>query len=646
MNPETATWEHIFTSSYRPTGTKSFRLASSQWMKPKGSEKGFGSNGQNRSDDERRAFRPPPGYAFIQNDLEGAEAVAVALLCREGPFRDLIRLKIKPHNFMCVQLFPDKFADYLNVDTVQQLTPTTFFALNKYKDIVKRCKSLKKEYDLAKRTVHGCLTGDHEVLTDKGWIPITDWKPGTPIMTYDAARDTAQLEEPQHYTVIPDYAGTLHTITNSTGSVDITITDEHRVLYETNGNLKVCTPGHIPRGAGFPVSASAPKRADTDALLPAVVRLLAAYHSDGHLRDDGYIAFHLQKPRKRFQLQALLSTMDDDYRMCHNTDGTVTYTLSAQLSCLLADQGKPLSWDVLRQWSHEYMRLYIEEYAKWDGHESETAIRLSTTNKQQADLLFTMARLCGLGSTLLTIERDETRQTIYNIGINRRTRASYSSCTHRTQDVENTAVYCFTVSTSYFYVRRRKCIMITGNSNYSMGWKTFRDNVLKETQGRVLLTAAEAKRMLRMYFELFPEVHEYQIMIEEAMRLGLPVRNLFGHQVRLVQRFTTDLVRLAISWGPQSTVGQCTNLASVEILRNIRDHRRKWHLHNVTHDSILLSAPEEEAVEASHELARAMTFEFESPIDGWKATIGVERQIGHNWGKYDEEENPTGLKAQ
>ncbi len=338
MNPETATWPHIFTSSYRPTGTKSFRLASSQWMKPKGSEKGYGSNGQNRSDDERRAFRPPPGYRFIQNDLEGAEAVAVALLCREGPFRDLIRLKIKPHNFMCVQLFPEKFADYIDVPNVQSLTPRSFHALPRYKDIVKICKALKREYDLAKRTVHG--------------------------------------------------------------------------------------------------------------------------------------------------------------------------------------------------------------------------------------------------------------------------------------------------------------------ANYSMGWKTFRDTVLKETQGRVLLTAAEAKRMLAMYFTLFPEVQEYQAVIEESMRLGLPVRNLFGHQVRLVQRFTTDLVRLAISWGPQSTVGQCTNLASVTILRLIRERRLKWHLHNVTHDSILLSAPAAEAVDASHELARAMTFEFESPIDGWKATIGVERQIGDNWGKYEETENPTGLKVQ
>lgn len=339
MTPATQDWRHVFTSSYRPTGTKSYRLASSQWMKPKGAnQKGFGSNGQNRSDEERRNFRPPAGYKFVQNDLEGAEAVAVALLCREGPFRDLIRLKIKPHNFMCVQLFPDKFAELLNVADVPLLTPTTFRALPNYDDIIAICKALKREYDLAKRTVHG--------------------------------------------------------------------------------------------------------------------------------------------------------------------------------------------------------------------------------------------------------------------------------------------------------------------ANYSMGWKTFRDNVLKETQGRVLLTAAEAKRMLAMYFTLFPEVLEYQARTEEAVKIGFPICNLFGHKITFNQRFTTDLVRLAISWGPQSTVGQCTNFASVAFQKYIDEHHLKWHLHNVTHDSVLISAPECDAVAASHELARMMTFEFESPIDGWRAKIGVERQIGYNWGKHDAKKNPDGVKAQ
>lgn len=329
-------WETLFTSSYRPTGTKSFRLASSQFLKPKGDE-GFGNNGQNRSDEERRVFRPPPGYLFCQCDLEGAEAVAVALLCEEGPFRDLIRLKIKPHNFMCVQLFPEKFAEFADLDVIRAFTPKTFHAYHAYKDIVKLCKKLTREYDLAKRTVHG--------------------------------------------------------------------------------------------------------------------------------------------------------------------------------------------------------------------------------------------------------------------------------------------------------------------ANYSMGYKTFIQTVLKATRGRVLLTPAEAKSMLNAYFLLFPEVKRYQARIEEAVKRGLPIQNLFNHVVRLVARFTTDIARLAISWGPQSTVGQCSNIAADRFQQHLYDTGEPWHLHNVTHDSILISFPEKDVDRAPNVLADCLTFRFKSPIDGWETSIGVEKQVGRNWGKYNEKENPNGLRV-
>jgi len=335
--PANYDWPDIFTSSYRVTGTKAYRLASSQFLKPMGRDlPGFGSNGQNRSDEERRLFRPPPGYKFVQCDLEGAEAVALALLCQEGQFRDLVRLKIKPHNFMCVQLFPEKFTEFLDPATVRELTPQKFFALAQYKEIVKLCKQLAREYDLAKRTVHG--------------------------------------------------------------------------------------------------------------------------------------------------------------------------------------------------------------------------------------------------------------------------------------------------------------------ADYSMGWKTFRDTVLKNTRGRVLLTAKEAKAMLALYFALFPEVRLYQAVIEEKVRAGMPICNLFGHHVTLLARFTTELARLAISWGPQSTVGQCSNIAAVKFLRLIYNEHPHWHLHNITHDSILASAPDSEAEFMSRKLADCMSFKFTSPVDGWEAAIGVERQLGSNWGKYSKD-NLDGLKV-
>lgn len=321
----------IFTSSFRPGGTKTGRLASSKLLGL------FGGNGQNVADDVRRLAIPRPGYSFIQNDLEGAEAVAVALLVSEGNFRELVRRKVKIHNFVCVKIFPEKFTNFFTPAEIDTLTPAAFHEHPQYKALVKHCKSLKVEYDLAKRTVHG--------------------------------------------------------------------------------------------------------------------------------------------------------------------------------------------------------------------------------------------------------------------------------------------------------------------SNYSMGWKTFQETVLQGTAGQVVLTAAEAKRLLNAYFTLFPEVKVFQATADKAAQEFTEITNLFGWSFRPVQRYTTAVGRTCISWVPQSTVGVATIIAAVRFQDYIEQHSLAWNLLNCVHDSLLAEAPTGQAELCATILANCMHFEFVSPIDNWRCEIGVEKSIGMNWGKYDEHENPQGMKV-
>jgi hypothetical protein len=181
--------------------------------------------------------------------------------------------------------------------------------------------------------------------------------------------------------------------------------------------------------------------------------------------------------------------------------------------------------------------------------------------------------------------------------------------------------------------------------NYGEGWKTFRDSVLKETQGAVVLTAARAKGLLDLVDRLFPEIKERQRDIEEKVKNHEAISNLFGHRAQFIGRFTGNLARTAISWSPQSTIGQCTNIAACRLQDYIEEHKKKWNILVIVHDSILIECPQEEVSEAATALKQAMTFTFTSPVDGWKATIGVEVQVGLNWGKFDEEDNPKGLKV-
>lgn len=181
--------------------------------------------------------------------------------------------------------------------------------------------------------------------------------------------------------------------------------------------------------------------------------------------------------------------------------------------------------------------------------------------------------------------------------------------------------------------------------NYGEGWKTFRDTVLKDTRGAVVLSAAEAKRLLDTVGKLFPEIKERQRDIEITVRDHQPVHNLFNQRADFIGRFTPALARTVTSWAPQSTIGQCTNIAASKLQDYIEAHGRHWNILTIVHDSILLECPEDEIADAAIALRDAMYFTFTSPIDGWSCSIGVEVQVGDNWGKYDEEENPRGLKV-
>lgn len=322
---------YLFTPAFKVGGTKSSRLASTKLLKE------FATNAQNISDDDRKLIIPPPGCEFAQDDLEGAEAVVVALCVREGQFRDLIRRKIKPHNFVCIKLFPDQFTEYLTQADIDSLTPASLHACPEYKAIVKKCKKLKMHYDIAKRTVHG--------------------------------------------------------------------------------------------------------------------------------------------------------------------------------------------------------------------------------------------------------------------------------------------------------------------GNYGMSWVTLQATVLKESGGTIILTAAEAKRLLYVYFELFPEIKEYQIDCDLRAREFAPVYDMFGASVQLIQRYTPELGRTVASLPPQRTVGLITIIAASRLQRYIEEHNLPWHVQNIVHDSILGSAPIGQGRELATKMADCMTFELTSPVDGWKFSIGVEKSVGMNWGKYDETDNPEGLQV-
>lgn len=88
-------------TTYKLTGTKTFRLSSSKILKK------WGGNLQNIEKSMREIYVPDEGKIFVQTDQAGAEALIVSYLTRDGNYRALFKNGIKPHTYICVHLFED-----------------------------------------------------------------------------------------------------------------------------------------------------------------------------------------------------------------------------------------------------------------------------------------------------------------------------------------------------------------------------------------------------------------------------------------------------------------------------------------------------------------------------------------------------------
>jgi len=142
-----------FVSSYKPAGTRSFRAAASQLFSE------YGGNAQNPGAELLESLGADSGKIVVQSDQAGAEALVVAYLAERGNYRKLFECGIKPHTFMAMHLFPDRWPfvkskDYYLTCPVEELKHTPG-----WKDIDKAIKKSDSEpgrpYYIGKKTCHG-----------------------------------------------------------------------------------------------------------------------------------------------------------------------------------------------------------------------------------------------------------------------------------------------------------------------------------------------------------------------------------------------------------------------------------------------------------------------------------------------------------
>jgi hypothetical protein len=179
--------------------------------------------------------------------------------------------------------------------------------------------------------------------------------------------------------------------------------------------------------------------------------------------------------------------------------------------------------------------------------------------------------------------------------------------------------------------------------SYRMKWPTFQIKVLTDTAGEVVLSNEESKSFLELWDDLFPEVVAEQSLTEHTVRTTRTLTNLFGFPRTFYGRMNDELIRDAISWVPQSTVGCITHEAVLKFQSFVEDKNLDWELLGQKHDSYLAECPDAEVLSCCAKMREFIEQELVSHRGvKFKMKSGV--SVGKNLGKYDKNTNPFGMK--
>jgi DNA polymerase-1 len=142
-------------------------------------------------------------------------------------------------------------------------------------------------------------------------------------------------------------------------------------------------------------------------------------------------------------------------------------------------------------------------------------------------------------------------------------------------------------------------------------------------------TEAKALEDLNKYKARFPMLEVWWRSVEEQIARSRVMSNYFGRRRMFFGRWGADLIREAIAYYPQSTVGDLLNLG---IIRSFPALPQGWELLANNHDAVLAQVPEE--TDDMH-IYKWFKHYYEIPLEifGRRFTIPIDLKKGKSWGE-------------
>lgn len=314
-----------------------------------------------------------------------------------------------------------------------------------------------------------CYSPDTDVLTDEGWVNITQLDKSRRVAAYKVG--SIHFEHPSQVQSFK-YDGEMIGI--STRFCDLSVTPDHKMLVRQERCYpKVIRAKEVVRNMSLPTAACFD--AGEDLINADEARLLVAFAADGHVPKEGQqIHWGLKRDRKKIRLREILTRLSIPFveRKQKRDADEVRITIQRSDVRFLLKYMPQKSWGLnLMQLSLALRQLMIEELAQWDGHKNDyKSIKFDTTRKDEADAVSAIAVSSGYTCCINTVERPLPRKTIYSLSLIKKEWKTIGSNPRKQKPWEITKtpysgnVFCCTVSTGFIIVRRNGRICVSGNT--------------------------------------------------------------------------------------------------------------------------------------------------------------------------------------
>ena len=328
--------------------------------------------------------------------------------------------------------------------------------------------------------IEGCVDCDTEFFNGKGWKKVSEYKEGEKVLQYNKD-GTAELVEPLKYHV--KQAHYLWRVTTK-NRLDMVISEYHNVVYKSgNGNLNI-KPFHDimfsldwnKNGFNGRVPKTFRYSGNGVHLSEEQIRLMVAVFADGSFNSNTTLCYMgLKKKRKIKRIKMLLEANNIEYEIRKNF-----FVFYAPFK----SKHYPSEWYNM---TNEQLEIVIDEMKHWDGCQFEVGHVPSFTTVVKSDADFIQFAYTSLGYDAYIQMRDRRGQkrTIVDHEVTVRN-LEYCVCSGlRNKDVDlrhakytgyktkDNKMYCFTMPSGMWVMRRNNRIIVTGNTFDSDRAKVF-----------------------------------------------------------------------------------------------------------------------------------------------------------------------------